>query len=197
MTPSSVSVNMIALTYQVKEIDMTEIAEDSRLKKATGSGRANRAAEDANRADSDGTVLTQSERRRMFRNEWTQEALPTPPAIPGYHLCWLSTSNSYDPIHKRMRMGYEPVLASDIPGFEHLKMKSGEFEGVVNVNEMVLFKIPSEIYQDIMYEFHEAMPAEQEELLRNSAVPDGRDSNGKELGSIIGDGFSSLGRNRH
>lgn len=177
---------------------MATNTQDSRLKKVGDTGRADRAAEDQKRTDADGTILTQSERRRMFRNEWAQEALPSTPEIAGYHLCWLSTSNSYDPIHKRMRMGYEPVMASEIPGFEHLKMKSGEFEGVISVNEMVLFKIPLEIYNDLMDEFHNAMPLEQEELLRDSARINGRDSNGRELGSVEGDGFASLGRaNRH
>jgi hypothetical protein len=177
---------------------MVANTQDSRLKKDAGNSRVDRAAEDQKRSDADGTILTQSERRRMFRNEWTQEALPNAPEIPGYHLCWLSTTSSYDPIQKRMRMGYEPVMASEIPGFEHLKMKSGEFEGVVSVNEMVLFKIPLEIYNDLMDELHNAMPLEQELLLKDTARIDGRDSNGKELGSFEGDGFGSLGRaNRH
>ena len=55
---------------------------DERLKKSADAGRENRASEDVRRLDNDGTGTTVSERRQMFRNEWTQEALPTPPAIP-------------------------------------------------------------------------------------------------------------------
>lgn len=168
------------------------IDQDARLRKPAVAGRESRASEDVRRQDADGTGMTVSERRQMFRNEWTQEALPTPPEIPGYHLCWLSTTNSYDPIHKRIRMGYEPVRADDLPGFGHLKMKSGEFEGFVSINEMLLFKIPNELYQQIMEEFHHYAPMDEEEKLKASAVLGQRDNNGKLLGSIEGDGISSL-----
>ena len=47
----------------------------------------------ADRADSAaGTIRTAAERRKMIRDEWTQNALPRPPEIPGYHVCWLTTS---------------------------------------------------------------------------------------------------------
>jgi len=140
-------------------------------------------------------VYTVEERRAMFKNEWTQEALPKPPELAGYHMCWLSTTNSYDPIHKRIRMGYEPVLASDISGFSHYKMGSGEYEGYVAVNEMLLFKIPSDIYQVMMEELHHYQPLQEERALRNSAITGAVDSNGRQLGSTEGDGYSSLGTN--
>lgn len=167
--------------------------QDARLKKSADAGRDNRSSEDVRRQDADGTVLTASERRRLFRNEWSQEALPTPPEIAGYHLCWLSTTNSYDPIHKRIRMGYTPVMSNEIAGFEHFKMKSGEYEGYVAVNEMLLFKIPNEIYQSIMEEIHHFAPLEEEEKLKASLVLGQRDSNGKQLGTIEGEGIGSLG----
>ena len=166
--------------------------QDARIKKSADAGRASRASEDVRRQDADGTGTTVSERRQLFRNEWTQEALPTPPEIPGYHLCWLSTTNSYDPIHKRIRMGYEPVRVEEIPGFEHLKIKSGEYEGYVSINEMLLFKVPNDVYQAIMEEFHHYAPLDEEGKLKASAVLGQRDSNGKQLGMIEGDGFNDL-----
>ena len=165
---------------------------DDRLKRdESAGGRENRAAADMTRTDQDGTVMSKSERRFNFRDEWTQNALPNPPVIPGYHLCWLSTTNNYDPIHKRMRMGYEPVMADDVPGFEIYKMRSGEFTGFVGCNEMLLFKIREEIYQEMMSYFHHEKPLEEEQMLKNSdaladaqarAVADGEDDGFKTLG---------------
>lgn len=174
---------------------MAEANQDARLKKSADAGRSDRGSEDVRRQDNDGTAFTVSERRK-FRNEWTQEALPTPPEIPGYHLCWLSTTNAYDPIQKRIRMGYSPVQANDVPGFEYLAAKDGEFQGMIAVNEMLLFKIPNDVYQEIMAEFHYHAPLEEEERIKNSALTGQRDSSGKPLGAIEGDGFDDLGARR-
>ena len=171
---------------------MVDQNQDARLKKSAGAGRDDRSSEDVRRQDADGTIKTVSERRK-FRNEWSQEALPTPPEMPGWHMCWLSTTNSYDPIHKRLRMGYELVKSSEIPGFEHFKMKSGEYEGAVTVNEMILAKIPNDLYQDLMTEIHHYAPLEEEGKLKSSVIRGERDSNGRLLGSVEGDGISSLG----
>ncbi len=128
----------------------TRYTKDESLKKFEGdSSRASRDSSDVQRQDTDGTVTSRSERRKAFLNEWQQQALPTPPDIPGYHLCWLSTTSSYDPIQKRIRLGYEPVKASDVPGFDAFSMKSGEWKGFISANEMLLFKIPLDRYQDI------------------------------------------------
>jgi hypothetical protein len=168
---------------------------DDRLRRdETAGGRENRSKEDAERTDKDGTAMSGSERRRSFRDEWTQNALPEPPAIPGYHLCWLSTTNNYDPIHKRMRMGYEPVKAEDVPGFEVYKVKSGEFAGMVACNEMVLFKIPHALYQEMMSYFHHEKPLEEEEMIKkqNEAL---NDPNAKSVTAHSeDDGFKSIGK---
>jgi len=34
-----------------------------------------------------------------------------------------------------MRLGYELIRADEIPGFEHLGLKSGDYPGVIGVNE--------------------------------------------------------------
>lgn len=168
------------------------MAQDARLKKSADAGRDSRSSVDSSRQNTDGTVMTVEERRALFRNEWTQEALPKPPDIPGYHMCWLSTTNSYDPIHKRIRMGYEPVMVSEVAGFEHYKMQSGEYEGYVACNEMLLFKIPNDIYQQIMEEVHHYAPLDEESKVKANSIMAQRDSNGRQLGSVEGDGFSSL-----
>ena len=110
--------------------------------------------------------MTTAERQQLIRSEFQQEALPSAPAIPGFHTCWLSTTSSYDPIHKRMRMGYTPVSADDVPGMEASRMKSGEFAGMITCNEMALFKIPTEVYLEIMNEFHHNIPMESEATIK-------------------------------
>jgi hypothetical protein len=162
---------------------------DERIKKSADSNRVSRAVDE--RAAADEALTSSQERRKMFR-EFSQEALPTPPAIPGWHYCWLSTTNQYDPIHKRTRMGYEPVKAEELPDFSNFRVKSGEFEGLISVNEMVLFKIPADIYQEIMEEYHHNMPLEEEERIKANAVLPERDSNGKQLGTVEGDGIGSM-----
>jgi hypothetical protein len=166
---------------------------DERIKRSADTSRENRKADDQSRAGAEQMVASSSERRKMFR-EFIQEALPTPPAVPGWHFVWLSTTNQYDPIYKRQRMGYEAVKADDLPGYENYRVKAVEFEGLISVNEMLLFKIPQDYYQEIMEEYHHNMPLEEEERLRANAVGNESDSHGNRLGGFDKDdeGFRSL-----
>jgi hypothetical protein len=100
---------------------------DARIKKPLSlGGRETRASEDASRAPVEEKFMSAQERRKMWSDEWTQTALPKVPPLPGWHLCWLSTTNSYDSIDKRMRLGYVPVTADEFPGFENYRVKAGE-----------------------------------------------------------------------
>ena len=54
---------------------------DDRIKKNTREDRSSRAAEDDSRAAPEQNFVSAQERRRMFRSEWTQESLPTPPSL--------------------------------------------------------------------------------------------------------------------
>ena len=67
-------------------------------------------------AEQDPDAKLKRERVEAFRDRWQNSALPDLPegAIPGFHLCWLSTTNNYDSIDKRMALGYEPVKASEL-----------------------------------------------------------------------------------
>lgn len=130
-------------------------------------GRESRSSEDDERKH-DGTILNEAERRRLLRDEFKQEALPQVPKIPGMHVCWLSTTNGQDPIPRRTRLGYVPVRYDEVPGLDATyRMRSGEFDGCVAVNEMVLFKVPLEMYQTIMNEYHHDQPLEAEEMIVN------------------------------
>jgi hypothetical protein len=170
----------------------TDKVNDDRLKKdLSAGGRESRASQDR-KSDKDSLASSQ-ERRRMFRNEWVQESLPTPPPIPGFHVCWLSTTNGYDPIHKRTRMGYSPVTVDEVPGFENFRVKAGEHAGFVACNEMLLYKIPEEIYQEIMAELHHYAPQDEADKIRVQVESQQtRDSNGKRLGQIEGEGIYNL-----
>jgi hypothetical protein len=91
-------------------------------------------------------------------------------------------------------MGYEPVKADDIPGFENLKVKAGEMTGFVACNEMVLYKMPMEIYQEIMTELHYNAPREEAEKIRSQVdnFQSTRDSNGRRLGQVEGEGLDRM-----
>ncbi len=103
----------------------------------------------------------------MLRQESVQEILPTPPNIEGFHCCWLSTTNSTDPVYKRMQRGYTPVKASEVPGFGgQFVAVGGEFDGCIACNEMLLFKIDKQTYVDLMNIYHYDMPKEQEASIR-------------------------------
>jgi hypothetical protein len=125
------------------------------------------AVADAVRISDEGTSLSLEERRAMLRNESLQTALPTAPTLPGYHMCWLTTVSQYDTLQKRMRMGYTLVTQDEVAGFEHFKANSGQYANCVMCNEMVLAKIPLDIYTMMMQEFHHNIPLDQEEALRS------------------------------
>jgi hypothetical protein len=132
---------------------------NTRIKRDLDDRLADRVQETKERiAAEDPSNKSKRERAEAFRDKWQNSALPdlAPGIIPGFHLCWLSTTNNYDSIDKRVALGYEPVKASELgKGFEGLgKMSSGKFEGCVSCNEMVLFKLPEEIYQEVMRMMH-------------------------------------------
>lgn len=169
--------------------DKTLLNGDDRLKKSAAEAvRGDRASSDDERTQKDGTSTTKAERRAMLRAEWQQEVLPTPPPVPGWHFCWLSTTNSTDPIYKRIQKGYELVKASEIPNWVQYRVDAGEYADCIAVNEMLLSKIPEELYQDIMSYLHHELPMEEEEMLRANALKavEGEDSNGRPLGAVEG-----------
>jgi hypothetical protein len=134
------------------------------------------------------------ERLDAFRDKWQNSALPDlpPGVLPGFHLCWLSTTNNYDSIDKRLALGYEPVKASELgKGFENLgKMSSGKFEGCISCNEMVLFKLPEEVYQEVMRMLHLEDPLEHQRNI--TAQVRGTAQEGKGGRSILEGGILEM-----
>jgi hypothetical protein len=167
---------------------------DSRLKRnLSAGGRENRASLDTSREAPEDQFVSSDERRKMWKDEWTQSALPQVPDLKGFHLCWLSTTNSYDSIDKRIRLGYVPVKADELPDFQNYRVKAGEHDGYIACNEMLLYKIPMELYQDVMAHFHHEMPLDEANKVRAQAEQQvGRDSRGRPLGQIEGEGIDNI-----
>ena len=136
---------------------------DTRLNSDSSGARADRHMQD--RSVTQDRALSDDERVAEFRQQYFQSALPDIPKIDGYHVCWLTTDNPRDPIHSRIRLGYEPIRAHDIPGWDHASIKTGEWEGCIGVNEMIAFKIPLELYESYMYINHHEQPLGEEEKL--------------------------------
>jgi hypothetical protein len=155
---------------------------DARIKKDVTQGRENRSAQDRERAAPEDKFVNQRERRR-FRNEFQQVALPTVPEIPGYHCCWLSTNSQYDPLYRRQALGYQIVRADELEGFDTYKVKEGEQSGSIMCQEMILCKMPMDLYQDIMAENHHWAPLDEAEKIRvnDESLLQKRDSKGKPL----------------
>ena len=166
---------------------------ESRLKKSLNAGgRNDRASEDASRAAPEEKFISTQERRRMWSEEWTQSALPKLPNMDGWHLCWLSTTNSYDSIDKRIRLGYVPVKSEELPGYEDYRVKAGEHVGYISCNELLLFKLPMDVFQDAMLYQHHEKPREEADKIRVQieSLQGQRDSNGKSLVNVEGEGLS-------
>lgn len=168
---------------------------DERIKRNVGDdNKANR--EMTNRAVTDEREISDEVRLEMFRQQFTQAALPDLPKIPGYHVCWLTTTNPRDTINMRMRLGYEPVKPEDIPGWESTAIKSGEWTGFIGVNEMLAFKLPTALYERFMNEAHHEAPLRELEKLTDTAdfLKQQAESSNSRL--VEGDGIQDMRLNR-
>lgn len=169
---------------------------DERLKKSDEvSNRGSRAMSD--RTVTENRELSDNDRVEMFRQQFFQSALPDLPKIPGYHVCWLTTTNPRDSIHHRIRLGYEPVKPEDIPGWEYTTLKTGDYTGFIGVNEMLAFKLPLNLYERFMRMAHHDMPLEEEGKLADTAKF--LQQQARQAGSevLLGGGLSDLAGNKN
>jgi hypothetical protein len=180
---------------------MTAIRKPVKRAREMAESRKDRAAE--SREITQNRELTDEERVDEFRRSFFQSSLPDLPKIPGYHTFWATTQNPRDPIHRRVRLGYEIIQATDIPGWEHLGMKSGDFPGAINVNEMIAMKIPLHLYEAYMRENHHDAPQREEEAIYARAMTEATEQAGqfaKRGGGIkapvIEAGMEELGKAR-
>ena len=163
---------------------------DERLKKELGVGRQSREMED--RQVTENREVTDDDRLEMFRAQLFNDALPDLPNIPGYHMCWLTTTNPRDPIHRRIQLGYEPIKASEVPGMEFASVKTGEWAGMVGVNEMIAFKLPEALYQRFMQEAHHDAPLREENKLAETAEIMRQQAEGSGSTLFEGDGLVEM-----
>jgi hypothetical protein len=169
---------------------MTDERMDDRLKKELGVSRQPRAAQD--RQATENRAISDDERLEMFRMQLYNDALPDIPDIPGYHICWLTTTNKGDTIQQRIRLGYELIRAEDVPGMELITQKTGEYVGCVAVNEMIAAKLPLSLYYKYMQEAHHDAPLREEDKLAETAeiMREQAERSGGRL--LEGDGMSEL-----
>ena len=146
---------------------MTEERMDDRLKKELGVSRRDRGADDRHATES--REISDDERLEMFRMQLYNDALPNIPDIPGFHVCWLTTTNKNDTIQQRLRLGYQLIKASDVPGMDLVTQKTGEYAGCIAVNEMIAAKLPMSLYQRYMKEAHHDAPLREEDKLAETA----------------------------
>lgn len=163
---------------------------DERLKKELGVGRQSREMED--RQVIENREVTDDDRLEMFRAQLFNDALPDLPNIPGYHMCWLTTTNPRDPIHRRIQLGYEPIKAAEVPGMEFASIKTGEWAGMIGVNEMIAFKLPETLYQRFMQEAHHDAPLREENKLAETAEIMRQQAEGSGSTLFEGDGMMEM-----
>ena len=165
---------------------------ESRLKKSlNAAGRQDRSNGEANRAAGEEKLMSAQERRRAWSEELTQSALPKLKPMDGWHLCWLSTTNTYDSIDKRMRLGYKPVTSDELPGYENFRVMAGEHTGYISCNEMLLFKLPMDVYQAVMTQMHHTAPLEEAQKIEvqlENLQGQARDSSNRRLLQVEGEG---------
>src|SRR2546421_9574688 len=139
---------------------------DARLSnRAKSEARAGR--EDDDRSLSEDRQVIDADRLEQFRQTFIAEKLPRIPEIPGYHVCWLTTTNQNDPIYRRLSLGYELIKAHEVPGLETAQIKGGEYDGCIGIAEMVAAKLPLELYMLYMTEVHHTQPLQEEGKLRS------------------------------
>jgi len=137
-----------------------------RSKDARLNSEARRSRRDDDREVTENRELTEDPRLDEFRNSFYQAVLPDLPKIPGFHVCWLTTNNPGDSIARRTRLGYEPIHADEVPGYEAISLKTGEYAGCIGVNEMIAFKLPLHLYEGYMRYSHHELPLQEEQKLR-------------------------------
>ena len=172
---------------------MTNGTEDARLKKDFDVvGRREDTRRSQERQVTESREMSEDDRLEMFRNQLFNDALPELPELPGFHMCWLTTTNTRDPIFRRMQLGYEPVKPEEIPGMAHASIKTGEYAGMVGINEMIAFKLPMSLYQRFMQEAHHDAPLREEEKL--AEVADSIRANAERAGGKVyeDDGMADL-----
>lgn len=155
------------------------------------------AAHDADRNDRAASAashdeINDDEYLERFKDNLDQSVLPNLPPMPGFHVCWLTTSNPRDTVANRLRMGYELITEKMVPGFDGASPKSAQFPGVLTVNEMLAARIPERLYYRMMRHVHHDLPLSEEEKLR-ATVENLKEDAERQGGKLLeGDGMAEI-----
>lgn len=170
-----------------------------RIRKDAAS-REDRAMKD--RAITQRRQLTDEERVELLKRANFQSSLPNLPRIPGWHVCWVSTTHPNDTPQGREQLGYTYIRREEVPEFTYNDQKSGDYPGIVTWREMVGMKIPLSTYQAFMEELHHNEPSRQEENIYNEALQAGEVAaqaakrGGKMRAPVVDSGTAELGQAR-
>lgn len=114
--------------------------------------------------------IADNDRYAAFLGQIESKVLPDLPNMPGYHVCWASTTSKHDTIPKRIQMGYEFVRPEMLQGWNEsnldLYLKSESFPNVISLNEMIAMRIPERLYQRYMKHLHHTLPISEEEKIK-------------------------------
>lgn len=172
------------------DVEAKQAGVDPRLERDPGKNRQDTRAMDQH-VHVDNFTPEDMQRFREAIDKGMREILPEPPLLPGYHVCYLSTTNTEDTIERRMSLGYTAVKPAEAPTFRQHVLKSGDTTGYIGVREMVLFKIPEELYLRIMKINHHDRPNEEQARLASQVTME-KDSAGRQLGKAEGEGLDEL-----
>lgn len=147
---------------------------------------------DGERGHDEQEELSEDERFELFQEDQISSVLPDLPLKPGYHVFWATTNNPRDPVARRLRMGYEFIRPSEIPGWSGLPVVNSPWGDVIQINEMVAMRIPLRLYNRMMNEVHHKRPLSEEEKIRSNL--DSMRENAVRAGSRVveGDGMPLL-----
>lgn len=142
--------------------------------------------------------LSEEEFLKRARTLSSASVLPKPPEIPGFHLLWapVHSQNISDTVQFKQSLGYVIVKPEEVQNFASQSNRSGQVEGCVSHNELVLMKIPNKYYNMLMKEAHHDQPLLQEQSIKQRIRENMNDNEGK---SVIRDeaemtGINSLAR---
>lgn len=171
---------------------MTQNQRDARLSSRDRSQTEERALQD--RAATEDRVMTDQERLDALRFQTFNKSLPDLPQIPGWHPIWLTTMNPRDSIQTRIRMGYEPITIEDVPHWENYSIKTGDYQGLFGVNEMLAFKLPDRLYKMYMKENHHDAPNREEEKLNATLLAIKEQAERSRARVDVEEGTAEMGR---
>lgn len=170
-----------------------QLAQDAHTSQELDPARMDRGLQD--RDVTENREYTDIERLDLLRLTLAQDRLPNLPKLPGWHMIWLSTNNASDTIQYRLKLGYQLVKSTELPGWEHSVVTEGSYAGYVMINEMIAAKLPEHLYQMYMKHFHHDEPnREQAKLVANlDGLREQAESFGAKL--VEGQGMAALREN--